>query len=172
MTTVDRRLRIKCTKLACRKVGVMNLHTCPLFLIFLASFQPSTSRDLGLGAKNSVFTILYTQSEIMNIMMSTNMMKTVNVQHLTVGQRLIIMAWKKVSSLALFSLFYRGSSLLLKMPEIKPLFSSSAFPPPMPSCYLRSSASFCSSSLLLRSLSRPKSAKLSLSTGIILWLFK
>ena len=149
----------------------MNLQIWPLFFIFLASFHPSTSRALGLGAKNSVFTILYTHSEMMNIMTSTKTMKTVNVQHLTVGQRLIMIASEKVSSLALFSLFQRGSSLLLKMPEIRPRFSSSAAaPPPMPSCYLRSSASFCSSSLLLRSLSRPKSANPSLSTGIILLL--
>jgi hypothetical protein len=39
-------------------VGVINLHTYPLFLIFLASFHPRISRAFGFGAKNSVLTIL------------------------------------------------------------------------------------------------------------------
>lgn len=70
MTIVERRLRHKCTKLACKNVGVINLQTCPLFLIFLASFHPSASKARGLGAKNSVLTILYNQSDIVYIIMS------------------------------------------------------------------------------------------------------
>ena len=57
ITTVESTFSVKWTKLACKKVGVMNLQTYPLFLILRASFQPSTSRALGLGARNSVFTM-------------------------------------------------------------------------------------------------------------------
>jgi hypothetical protein len=55
---VESKFKHKWTKLACKKVGVRNLQTYPLFLIFLASFQPSMSKALGLGARNSVLTIL------------------------------------------------------------------------------------------------------------------
>jgi len=58
MITVERILRVKCTKEACKNTGVTNLYTWFLFLIFLASFQPRVSKALGLGAKNSVLTIL------------------------------------------------------------------------------------------------------------------
>jgi hypothetical protein len=105
MTTVDSRSRMRWTRLACNSVGVMNLHTYPLFLIFLASFQPRRSRALGFGASNSVLIIGRIQIEIRNMMISTKTMKTVKVQHLTVGHRFFIKAPKKVSSLALFSLF-------------------------------------------------------------------
>jgi len=57
ITIVDKRLRARCIKLAWRKTGVINLHTCPLLFILRASFQPSLSNALGLGAKNSVFTM-------------------------------------------------------------------------------------------------------------------
>ena len=55
---VDSKFKHRCTKLACKNVGVINLHTYPLFLIFLASFHPRISRAFGFGAKNSVLTIL------------------------------------------------------------------------------------------------------------------
>mgnify|MGYP007132295656 CR=1 FL=1 len=103
MTKVERTFKVKWTKLACKKVGVMNLQTCPSFLIFFASFQPRVSRDLGSGARKSVFTILLSHIEIMNIVMSTRTMKTVKEHHLTVGQRLMTTASTKVSSLALLS---------------------------------------------------------------------
>jgi hypothetical protein len=59
--TVETKFKHRCTKLACKKVGVINLQTCPLFFIFLASFHPNMSKAFGLGAKNSVLTILYIQ---------------------------------------------------------------------------------------------------------------
>ena len=54
---VETKFKHKCTKLACKNVGVINLQTCPLFFIFLASFHPNISKAFGLGAKNSVLTI-------------------------------------------------------------------------------------------------------------------
>jgi hypothetical protein len=57
ITIVESKLRQRCAKLACKKTGVMNLQTYPLFLILCASFHPRVSRALGFGARNSVFTI-------------------------------------------------------------------------------------------------------------------
>lgn len=67
----------------------MNLQTYPLFLIFLASFHPKLSRALGLGARNSVLTILYIQREIQYMMMSIMIIITVNVQQRSVGHKFI-----------------------------------------------------------------------------------
>jgi hypothetical protein len=90
--TVETKFKHKCTKLACKNVGVINLQTYPLFFIFLASFHPNISKALGLGAKNSVLTILYIQREMKNMEISIITIRTVNVQHLNVGHKLIYKA--------------------------------------------------------------------------------
>jgi hypothetical protein len=89
MTMVESKFRQRCVKEACRKTGVMNRHTCPLFLIFLASFHPSVSNAFGFGARNSVLTILLSHNEMRYMMISIMMISTVNVQHLIVGHKFI-----------------------------------------------------------------------------------
>ena len=105
---------------------------------------------------------------MMNMMMSTKIMNTVKVQHLTVGHMFMIIASKNDSSLALFSPRLRGASRSrLKMPLISPRFSSS----PLLLLLLAAAYCFCSSaylassSRLLRSRSWPNAYK-SLSPGI------
>jgi len=89
------------------------------------------------------------------MMISTNMIRTVNVQHLTVGHKFKMRAPKNDSSLALFSRFsFSSGLLLLNNPPSRPYRSSS-----IPPFYLLSSARFASSSLLLRSLSSPRAYK-------------
>lgn len=113
MIKVEMTLRDKCTKLACKKVGVMNLHSWYSFLIFLQSFQPRRSSDLGFGAKNSVLTILNRHKDTMKRIISSKTIQVVKEQNLSVGQRLILIASKRVSSLALFLVGYYWLSALL-----------------------------------------------------------
>jgi hypothetical protein len=56
-----------------------------------------------LGAKKAVFAILYMQREIMNIMMSTITINTVNVQNVSFGHKLICKVCISVSSFAKIS---------------------------------------------------------------------
>ena len=137
----------------------MNLQSWYLFLIFLASFHPSKSKDLGLGAKNSVLTILNSQRDVTNSIMFIKIMNMVKEQHLRVGHRLIFMASQKFSSLALF---YRLLSSLSAPPNsrsIRGYLSSSllgalgAGAYSISACLFSSSAFFSSSRLLLYSLS-------------------
>ena len=92
ITIVDSKFKHKWVNDAWRKTGVIKRQTCPLFLIFLASFQPSVSSAFGFGARNSVFTILYSHNDIRYIITSIIMMSTVKVQHLSVGHRFIWIA--------------------------------------------------------------------------------
>jgi len=92
ITIVESRFKHRCVNDACKKTGVMNRHTYPLFLIFLASFHPSVSRAKGFGAKNSVLTIFLSHREMRYMMTSIIIISTVNVQHLSVGHRFIWIA--------------------------------------------------------------------------------
>lgn len=57
-----------------------------------------------LGAKKAVLAILYIDKEIMNIMISTITINTVNVQNVSFGHKLMCKVYISVSSFAKISL--------------------------------------------------------------------